>query len=55
MTRRAAIALGLAFLATAGCAPVTAGQPVPVPQSQPAGPQYNSGDRMGGGGGGGGM
>lgn len=55
MRRRAAIALGLAVLAIAACAPVTAGQSIPARPAQPAGPQYNSGDRMGGGGGGGGM
>ena len=58
MTRWIAIALGLIALAIAGCAPgttagTTAGTTTRSPH--PAGPQYNSGDRMGGGGAGGGM
>ncbi len=54
MTRRIALALGLVALAIAGCAPGTTAATT-TRSIEPAGPQYNSGDRLGGGGGGGGM
>ncbi|MGA8381839.1 MAG: hypothetical protein WB710_12015 [Stellaceae bacterium] len=54
MTRRIAIALGLVALAMAGCAQGTTTRPTITPPTDPAGPQYDSGDRMGSGGGGGG-
>lgn len=47
MKRRIGIVLGLVVLALAACAAGPAGH-----STEPAGPQYNSGDRMGGGGGG---